>query len=764
MFSLESLLDLDVDQWPLFPKPGAHAYWDEVSRRPQPVPSTSDHMEDFADFIARPGIAAVTPQGSQSPQEQQQTTQAESTLELAVKPARPLHQRVRSREVNRRNQRSYREKKKSELQSLQAELDEMRQAMHHMQSDKQHLMLTMAQKANTHACSLMPVPHLPWQGPDVVDSQLLNQIMPIWRSGTIFTCSLTADQTSVVQQVSSLTPQQLAILWQGQIKDMALCLRSAGPDADHHPSGSRVEQLLNEYCCTNFVKARVDPLGHKALMAKAHFAPDPLAVAHVMEYSPSQKHAIFCIRRGYLQQLALITRCRQQLLQQLQAAPGALCTGIADLASDHLTVDDITRQLQGLLAEEHTAYMLYLRKVGHEISTVRQAAIAIVHPFPYTTDLIAVVDALAKEEGELSGEAFKAAADACEAAPVQDMTDKPDSINGAANRSPCATASDATTATDCDSAADPTVSARASVDRPNPSSMTAKALGQQLDRSQVSLASTGMAADPLLHVVVKLQGTEELLCCLKAATLAAQVFNTCKLRAKCQEGTLQDASGMDIVEDVTKLSAGTYCFTPAESTDTHSSAAWRLEVTQLLKTLLKQPSTAMVPQDFRVGSTQVNRVLASLEITEYVGNVVDPIVVTNQLRVAYEHKQSNDQKQRYREQHGDMTQGQIPTGALTYSGHKKGQSVIATLGAYAYNAWPLLMHLTDGEVHHLITIRNDELIYWDNLTPQQAYVKQSEILCSSATLMDRKLKMTSIPEDLQRPLKRLRELQAVTLL
>ncbi|DBB00882.1 TPA: hypothetical protein ACH3X1_000801 [Trebouxia sp. C0004] len=54
---------------------------------------------------------------------------------------------------------------------------------------------------------------------------------------------------------------------------------------------------------------------------------------------------------------------------------------------------------------------------------------------------------------------------------------------------------------------------------------------------------------------------------------------------------------------------------------------------------------------------------------------------------------------------------------------------------------------------------DDELIYWDNLTPQQAYVKQSETLCSSPTLTDRKLKMTCIPEDLQRPLKRLRELQ-----
>ncbi len=91
---------------------------------------------------------------------------------------------------------------------------------------------------------------------------------------------------------------------------------------------------------------------------------------HVMQYSPSQKHAIFCIRRSYLQQLALIARRRHQLLQQLQAAPGTLCTGIADLASNHLTVDSITQQLQGLLAEEHTAYMLYLRKVGHEVSKV----------------------------------------------------------------------------------------------------------------------------------------------------------------------------------------------------------------------------------------------------------------------------------------------------------------------------------------------------------------------------------------------------------
>lgn len=84
--------------------------------------------------------------------------------------------------------------------------------------------------------------------------------------------------------------KNVAITLQGQIKDMALCLRSTG--SDHHPSGSRVGQLLNEYCCTNFIKARADPLGHKALMAQTQFDPDPLAVAvSSTNLCPLQLHA-----------------------------------------------------------------------------------------------------------------------------------------------------------------------------------------------------------------------------------------------------------------------------------------------------------------------------------------------------------------------------------------------------------------------------------------------------------------------------------------
>ncbi len=77
---------------------------------------------------------------------------------------------------------------------------------------------------------------------------------------------------------------------------------------------------------------------------------------------------------------------------------------------------------------------------------------------------------------------------------------------------------------------------------------------------------------------------------------------------------------------------------------------------------------------------------------------------------------------------------------------------MATLGTYAYNAWPLLLDLTDGKVHCLIVICDRELIYLDNLTPQRAYYKQSEMLSSSEILKDRTLKMSAIPEDLQQPL------------
>lgn len=49
-----------------------------------------------------------------------------------------------------------------------------------------------------------------------------------------------------------------------------------------------------------------------------------------------------------------------------------------------------------------------------QVSTPWQAAVSIVHSFPYTTDFLACIDALALEEGEPPSEAFKAAQQACQ--------------------------------------------------------------------------------------------------------------------------------------------------------------------------------------------------------------------------------------------------------------------------------------------------------------------------------------------------------------
>ena len=88
---------------------------------------------------------------------------------------------------------------------------------------------------------------------------------------------------------------------------MSLSLRSTGPDEDYHFSGPRVEQLLNEYCCTNFVKARADPLGHKALMAQTQFTPDPLGVAvSSTKLCPSQLHASL---QGMAHNEAILLNC-----------------------------------------------------------------------------------------------------------------------------------------------------------------------------------------------------------------------------------------------------------------------------------------------------------------------------------------------------------------------------------------------------------------------------------------------------------------------
>ena len=100
-------------------------------------------------------------------------------------------------------------------------------------------------------------------------------------------------------------------------------------------------------------------------------------------------------------------------------------------------------------------------------------------------------------------------------------------------------------------------------------------------------------------------------------------------------------------------------------------------------------------------------------------------------------------------------------GPITFNAHK-GQSVSATLGAYAYNRYPVMLDLTDGVRHHLIFVEGHNLFVWESLKPMQAYYKLGQHLKALQDLKLpklREIKLEAIPEELQAPLKRMRTLR-----
>ena len=100
-------------------------------------------------------------------------------------------------------------------------------------------------------------------------------------------------------------------------------------------------------------------------------------------------------------------------------------------------------------------------------------------------------------------------------------------------------------------------------------------------------------------------------------------------------------------------------------------------------------------------------------------------------------------------------------GPISFSAHE-GQSVSAILGAYAYNCYPVMLDLTDGVRHHLLSVTGKSLFVWEDLEPTHAYFKLGQHLKALEALKLPKLRemeLEDIPEELQAPLKRMRILR-----
>ena len=102
--------------------------------------------------------------------------------------------------------------------------------------------------------------------------------------------------------------------------------------------------------------------------------------------------------------------------------------------------------------------------------------------------------------------------------------------------------------------------------------------------------------------------------------------------------------------------------------------------------------------------------------------------------------------------------------ATMYSKHR-GQSVACILGLYAHCKCPVMLDVTDGEVHNLMLIDDMELYVWEALTPKQAYFKQAEhlktmIQCFGRTSQNlRRMPLADLSDKQQVMMQKLKELR-----
>lgn len=214
--------------------------------------------------------------------------------------------------------------------------------------------------------------------------------------------------------VARMPPQQLAIVWQDYVRELAICLATGGDEVRWDvgsPTGQRMTALHNELCQLCACRAAADLESHKAFVAScllpAHTPagraePDWLKLGQNLKLSEEQLHNLFLLRRAYLQKQALILGYQLDLQLQQEGGRQQGGPGLQPVHYMH--------QMQDLAVQLNEAFMHYMGTLFTGILTVWQASMAMVSSFPHPPDrLRVIVDALAEEHGEPSVASFQTA-------------------------------------------------------------------------------------------------------------------------------------------------------------------------------------------------------------------------------------------------------------------------------------------------------------------------------------------------------------------
>ncbi|KAA6418861.1 MAG: hypothetical protein FRX49_11217 [Trebouxia sp. A1-2] len=256
------------------------------------------------------------------------------------------------------------------------------------------------------------------KAPEALSPSIHALLQTPWTAwGALLTCDLLQDQEEACQLVAKMTYPQLAVIRQGYVTKVAKLLLVSGHDVDPQ-AGLQLGQLLQEFCTLHTLRARVAPRECGRIFTwsapsgqadKVQRTPDWFALLRILQLTEDQKRAILSHRRMYISHMARLSELRKQLLQRLHSESAVELSNGA-LEARQTCEDQILRQLENCTVEANRQYFHYVGSVGHDAMTVWQACVSVVHAFPQSPDVLAIGNALAEEEGDASAELLHAAA------------------------------------------------------------------------------------------------------------------------------------------------------------------------------------------------------------------------------------------------------------------------------------------------------------------------------------------------------------------
>ncbi|DBB18370.1 hypothetical protein WJX82_002868 [Trebouxia sp. C0006] len=343
-------------------------------------------------------------------------THSPQHLLLADQPRlQPLLQdaKQRTKELNRRHQKRFREKQKAQKLKLEAELAQTKaalkrvQAESHSPSDLGPSLILSSKHANK---PLLPLVCATSQAPEALHSSIHALLQTPWTAwGPLLTCDLLQEEEEACQVLAKLTFPELAVIRQGYVTKVAKLLLASGHDIAPE-AGQQLGQLLQEFCTLHTLKARVAPrecgkiftwsapLGRadkgQAVLPRT---PDWFALLRILQFTEDQKRALLSHRCTYIAHMTQLSKSREQLLQQLHNET-ALELSNGELEARQTCEDQILRHLENCTVEANRRYFHYVGAVGHDVMTLWQACVSVVHAFPQSPDVLAIGNALAEEE------------------------------------------------------------------------------------------------------------------------------------------------------------------------------------------------------------------------------------------------------------------------------------------------------------------------------------------------------------------------------